>query len=345
MLMIVVWSIWIHARFGSACVCLARGHQGRAQGLRCKFGLHTKQEWKDAQVKVDLAEVASANKAAPRDPEHALPAIPQDASESCKSKRQQSDSRQDHNKKAKEHLASPTANKRVSSDSELQAPASAASGRFMGRDSACVLREHGSIFSDLRSCEDPSSPERNRRLVSERGNAARSEAPWLRDLTRPLSPFTGSDAMIKRNKDLAVRIKEELGGSERCQEAVTIGWQRFKQLTGQFSSGHIDCSCYLSSFLNLFPNDPHRRHTERRCGMLRELATTCPSNREDLQAAYLHIVRSFGGGGDAAPAGLANAGKTAAAIIKGTLSSNALAHASRTPRAPQQLSGSCDSRC
>ena len=61
---------------------------------------------------------------------------------------------------------------------------------------------------------------------------------------------------------LPYRIKEELGGSERCQEAVTIGWQRFKQLTGQFSSGHIDSSCYLSSFLNLFPNDPHRRHTE-----------------------------------------------------------------------------------
>ena len=43
---------------------------------------------------------------------------------------------------------------------------------------------------------------------------------------------------------------------------MTIGWQRFKQLTGQFSSGDIDSSCYLSSFLNLFPNDPHRRHTE-----------------------------------------------------------------------------------
>ena len=82
--------------------------------------------------------------------------------------------------------------------------------------------------------------------------------------------------------------------------------------------------------------------------MLRELATTCPRNREDLQAAYaalprvlspflavlraaadcvvtfgqcryLHIVRSFAGGRDAAPAvgyGLANAGKTAAAVIK-----------------------------
>jgi hypothetical protein len=88
--------------------------------------------------------------------------------------------------------------------------------------------------------------------------------------------------------------------------------------------------------------------------MLRELATTCPRNREDLQAAcaaprpsqppppspciwwraiappplneslicfcsYLHIVRSFAGGKDAAPVtgyGLATAGMTAAAIIK-----------------------------
>jgi hypothetical protein len=58
------------------------------------------------------------------------------------------------------------------------------------------------------------------------------------------------------------RIKEELGGLERSQETVTIGWQRFKQLTAQFSLGEIDSSCYLSSFLNIFPSDPHRRHTE-----------------------------------------------------------------------------------
>ena len=43
---------------------------------------------------------------------------------------------------------------------------------------------------------------------------------------------------------------------------MAIGWQRFKQLTAQFSSGEIDSSCYLSSFLNVFPSDPHRRHTE-----------------------------------------------------------------------------------
>ena len=173
---------------------------------------------------------------------------------------------------------------------------------------------------------------------------------------------------------LSYRIKEELGGSERCQEAVTIGWQRFKQLTGQFSSGHIDCSCYLSSFLNLFPNDPHRRHTEVKrpsahfddytlcciCVTLFQAALRHASRACDyvskqqrrsassvriylsLHAAfcaccvciggycaaenyfimfcsYLHIVRSFGGGGDAAPAGLAIAGKTAAAIIKVTV--------------------------
>ena len=47
--------------------------------------------------------------------------------------------------------------------------------------------------------------ERQRRLVADRGAAASMEIPWLRDLTRPLSPFTQPDAMMKRNKDLAVR--------------------------------------------------------------------------------------------------------------------------------------------
>jgi hypothetical protein len=92
---------------------------------------------------------------------------------------------------------------------------------------------------------------------------------------------------------LSYRIKEELGGSERCQEAVTIGWQRFKQLTGQFSSGHIDSSCYLSSFLNLFPNDPHRRHTE----VNRPLAhfgdqTLCCIRVTLFQAALRHASRA-----------------------------------------------------
>ena len=161
------------------------------------------------------------------------------------------------------------------------------------------------------------------------------------------------------------RIKEELGGPERSQEAVAIGWQRFRQLTAQFSAGQFCSGCYLSSFLSLFPVDPQRRTTEvntlllpsvlrfhmflmlffkRRCRLLRELATTCPTrNREGLQAAYvarppfvspflrilranaasrllscghsclcryMHIIRSFAGGRDAAPAtgsGIANA--------------------------------------
>ena len=47
-------------KFGEACVCLSRGHNGRAQGLHCKYGLHTKQEWRDAQAKLDQAEAAAA---------------------------------------------------------------------------------------------------------------------------------------------------------------------------------------------------------------------------------------------------------------------------------------------
>jgi hypothetical protein len=71
--------------------------------------------------------------------------------------------------------------------------------------SPVTRQELDSHFPALPGSDDFPAPERSRRLVSERGHTARSEAPWLRDLTRPLSPFTGSDAMIKRNKDLAVR--------------------------------------------------------------------------------------------------------------------------------------------
>ena len=60
-------------------------------------------------------------------------------------------------------------------------------------------------FPALPGCEDVAPPERHRRPVADRGVAASSEVPWLRDLTRPLSPFTQPDAMMKRNKDLAVR--------------------------------------------------------------------------------------------------------------------------------------------
>jgi hypothetical protein len=92
---------------------------------------------------------------------------------------------------------------------------------------------------------------------------------------------------------LSCRIKEELGGSERCQEVVTIGWQRFKQLTGQFASGHIDSSCYLSSFLNLFPNDPHRRHTEvKRPSAHFDDYTLCSICVTLFQAALRHASRA-----------------------------------------------------
>jgi hypothetical protein len=55
-----------------------------------------------------------------------------------------------------------------------------------------------------RQRDETSYPDLQRRLASERGAPA-SEAPWLRDLTRPLSPFREADAMMKRNKELAVR--------------------------------------------------------------------------------------------------------------------------------------------
>jgi hypothetical protein len=59
-------------------------------------------------------------------------------------------------------------------------------------------------FPALPGCEEI-APLRQKRLVADRGAAASMEIPWLRDLTRPLSPFTQPDAMMKRNKDLAVR--------------------------------------------------------------------------------------------------------------------------------------------
>jgi hypothetical protein len=60
-------------------------------------------------------------------------------------------------------------------------------------------------FPALPGSEEVPSSDRHRRLASERGAAASSEAPWLRDLTRPLSPFREADAMMQRNKELAVR--------------------------------------------------------------------------------------------------------------------------------------------
>ncbi len=60
-------------------------------------------------------------------------------------------------------------------------------------------------FPALPGCEEMNPPQRQRRPDPDRAAAASIEVPWLRDLTRPLSPFTQPDAMMKRNKDLAVR--------------------------------------------------------------------------------------------------------------------------------------------
>jgi hypothetical protein len=71
--------------------------------------------------------------------------------------------------------------------------------------SPVTRQELDSHFPALPGSEDVIAPERNRRLGSDRGNAAQSDAPWLRDLTRPLSPFTEPGEMMNRNKDLAAR--------------------------------------------------------------------------------------------------------------------------------------------
>ena len=157
------------------------------------------------------------------------------------------------------------------------------------------------------------------------------------------------------------RIKEELGGPEHSQ----AGWQRFRQLTAQFSAGQICSGCYLSSFLSLFPEDPQRRTTEvnhpaapfysalphvfdaffqaalpfaartrhhlphaqqrRPASSVRGAPSLCLPFPRVLRAdvasrllscghcclcRYMHIIRSFAGGRDAAPAtgsGIANA--------------------------------------
>jgi hypothetical protein len=65
-------------------------------------------------------------------------------------------------------------------------------------------QELDSHFPALPGSEDAHTPERSRHLASDRASAAPKEPPWLRDLTRPLSPFS-EVAMVKRNKDLAVR--------------------------------------------------------------------------------------------------------------------------------------------
>jgi hypothetical protein len=65
--------------------------------------------------------------------------------------------------------------------------------------------ELDSHFPALPGSEDPPTPDRHRRLVADKGTVAASETPWVRDLTRPLSPFGEIHVMMKRNKDLGVR--------------------------------------------------------------------------------------------------------------------------------------------
>jgi hypothetical protein len=202
-------------RFGLACVCLARGHAGRAQGLRCKYGLHTKQEWKDAQAKVELAEAAvkaanadlrkivkSPAKAA-GDAHRAIDskAVSEGANsaESSNLKPQQQDHQQlQQSKNGKDASVSAAGNKpRVGAEVAEQSAGPAAP----------ALAKHAteSLKQQDRQRDETFYPDLQRRLASERGAPASSEAPWLRYLTRPLSPFREANAMMQRNKELAVR--------------------------------------------------------------------------------------------------------------------------------------------
>ena len=80
-------------KFGDACVCLARGHNGRTQGLSCKYGLHTKQEWRDAQSKLDQAETAAAaEKTKQRNSTKAAISVAEDAQQRIGSKAPSQDS-------------------------------------------------------------------------------------------------------------------------------------------------------------------------------------------------------------------------------------------------------------
>ena len=112
-------------KFGAACVCLARGHQGRAQGLRCKYGLHTKQEWKDAQARCESAEAASANTAAPA-ADAGAPVALKVESESSKLKLKHQDRQQEPSKKVKDPSASGAGSMRGGTGTASQAPVSAA---------------------------------------------------------------------------------------------------------------------------------------------------------------------------------------------------------------------------
>ena len=191
-------------RFGLACVCLARGHQGRAQGLRCKYGLHTKQEWKDAQAKVELAEAAvkAGNADHHKSPSRSIDskAVSEGASSAGSStlKRQQQDRQQPQQSKNGKDVSVSAAGKKPRDGAEVAEQTAGPAAPALAKHAAESPKQQD------RQRDETSYPDLQRRLASERGAPA-SEAPWLRDLTRPLSPFREADAMMKRNKELAVR--------------------------------------------------------------------------------------------------------------------------------------------
>ena len=191
-------------RFGLACVCLARGHTGRAQGLRCKYGLHTKQEWKDAQAKVELAEAAvkAGNADHHKSPSRAIDskAVSEGASSAGSSnlKRQQQDRQQPQQSKNGKDASMSAAGKKPRDGAEVAEQTAGPAAPALAKHAAESPKQQD------RQRDETSYPDLQRRLASERGAPA-SEAPWLRDLTRPLSPFREADAMMKRNKELAVR--------------------------------------------------------------------------------------------------------------------------------------------
>jgi hypothetical protein len=182
--------------------------------------LHTKREWKDAQAKCESAEAASASahRAALNASHAAAPATSKEVSESPKLKLKHQDRPQEQIKKSKEESASAAGKKRAGTEAASQVPASAVPAPVKkelhslkptlqrGGD-AGILYDRASVSSALpvSGSDSPPTYERNRRLGSDRGNAAQNDASWLRDLTRPLSPFSDPGEMMNRNKDLAAR--------------------------------------------------------------------------------------------------------------------------------------------
>jgi hypothetical protein len=120
-------------------------------------------------------------------------------------KRMQSELRQEQSsarapeKQSKAKISSTPVSIQTSSFSLSEVPQKSSHGKTVSS-----LKMIESLSPALPGSEDAHTPERSRHLASDRASAAPKEPPWLRDLTRPLSPFS-EVAMVKRNKDLAVR--------------------------------------------------------------------------------------------------------------------------------------------